>query len=558
MSAKQNRATRVDGEGLSETRKTVEPPGVQGMVFVPAGSVEIGSSRREREQAALTFGCDATWLNDELEQRAVALPAFWIDRSPVTNAEYLAFTEATGHRRPWIGGTFSPDRADHPVVGVSARDAAAFATWLGKRLPTAEEWEVAARPASPGAYPWGGDWPGPVRLAGRDGVPVWDAPATRPVGMESASRSAVGVDDLAGQVCEWTATTRTHHGGTFHLLKGASWLHEDPVNFRIAAGSWISATFRTPLLGFRCALDGNSIPPPVPRASPVAAAPSPSQRARWASRSGSVRVYYAPHAPERVRVHLLDVTRTFLGGREGRSRGFLLSAPALYPWSVALYFAETMVWNGEQVLAGTREQDPPLAVRMNAGSPKADSYGMDFSEFGVEIRFAPAKEHVDLVTTVTNKTRSSGVYKVSSCLSLTSHPFFYDCEMLRTYQLTGGGAFEALRRTPRTGDCVRWIAASDFSGHGGEPRAGVMAVASRDGRWTFASARIEPDAADSIEVIGNPWLNCLHTDAPVTVPPTGTRTTTQRLYFLAGGLDDLMARINRDFVLQDLPVGMKV
>ena len=225
---------------------------------------------------------------------------------------------------------------------------------------------------------------------------------------------------------------------------------------------------------------------------------------------------------------------------------------------MALYFAETMVWNGEQVLAGTREQDPPLVVRMNAGAPKADSYGMDFSEFGVEIRFAPAKEHVDLVTTVTNKTRSPGVYKVSSCLSLTSHPFFYDCEMLRTYQLTGGGAFEALRRTPRTGDCVRWIAASDFSGHGGEPRAGVMAVASRDGRWTFASARIEPDAADSIEVIGNPWLNCLHTDAPVTVPPTGTRTTTQRLYFLAGGLDDLMARINRDFVLQDLTVGMKV
>jgi hypothetical protein len=150
---------------------------------------------------------------------------------------------------------------------------------------------------------------------------------------------------------------------------------------------------------------------------------------------------------------------------------------------------------------------------------------------------------------VTNESRRRGVFKVSSCLSLTSHPAFYDCEMLRTYQLTGRGAFEALRRTPRVGKCVRWIAASDFSRRGGDPPAGVMAVVSRDGRWTFASARVEQDPADPPEVIGNPWLNCVHTDTPVAVPPGAARVTTQRVYFAAGGLDVLARRLECDFAL---------
>jgi formylglycine-generating enzyme required for sulfatase activity len=75
------------------------------------------------------------------------LPAFWIDRYPVTNAQYLAFVEATGPARPsWWGrwgGVFPAEYADHPVAGVSGQEAAAYSAWAGKRLPSAEEWELA-------------------------------------------------------------------------------------------------------------------------------------------------------------------------------------------------------------------------------------------------------------------------------------------------------------------------------------------------------------------------------------------------------------------------------
>ena len=254
--------------------------------------------------------------------------------------------------------------------------------------------------------------------------------------------------------------------------------------------------------------------------------------------------------PGLLEERLLDFTRDFLGAEPGKSRGFLLTSPAIGPWAVALYFAETMVWNGRQLLAGARPNDPPLIPLTRAAPRGTGAHAMEFPEFCVEIGFAPAADYVDLITTVTNQTRTRGAFKASSCFSLTSHPLFYDGEMLRTYQLTGGGVLETLRRMPRTGDCVRWIAASDFSHHGGEPRAGVMAVISRDGRWTFASARVEHNPADPAEVIGNRWLNCVHTDVPVSVPAGGSRATTQRLYFVAGGLDVLAGRLERDFGLK--------
>ena len=113
-----------------------------GMVFVPARRATVGTSISERAELAKRFDCHPTWLGDDLPKSEVSLPAFWIDRYPVTNAQYLAFVEATSHARPsWWGrwgGAFPADYANHPVTGVSGKDAVAYAKWAGKRLPSAE------------------------------------------------------------------------------------------------------------------------------------------------------------------------------------------------------------------------------------------------------------------------------------------------------------------------------------------------------------------------------------------------------------------------------------
>ena len=100
-----------------------------GMVRIAPVAGRVGTSAAEREALARRFDCHPTWLGDDLALREVELPAFWLDRHPVTNAQYAAFVDATGHGAPswwrrW-GGRFPAEYADHPVVGVSGQDAAA-------------------------------------------------------------------------------------------------------------------------------------------------------------------------------------------------------------------------------------------------------------------------------------------------------------------------------------------------------------------------------------------------------------------------------------------------
>jgi formylglycine-generating enzyme required for sulfatase activity len=114
-----------------------------GMVYVPAGS--------------LTFGSGATTSN-------VTLEAFCISRFPVTEAEYKAFADATGLRglpRHWRDGTYPQGRANHPVPNVSLNDALAYCEWVSSRtgwkvtVPSAAQWEKAARGPKGFIYPWG-------------------------------------------------------------------------------------------------------------------------------------------------------------------------------------------------------------------------------------------------------------------------------------------------------------------------------------------------------------------------------------------------------------------
>jgi serine/threonine-protein kinase len=157
----------------------------------------------------------------EQERPAHKVPVqdFWMDKTEVTNAEYLEFTKATGHPTPqhWEEGQPLQGQENWPVVYVSFDDVKAFADWRSKRdetgyrLPTEQEWEYAARNgADQNLYPWGNDWDNNKAIIGK---------SIRPVGSMPEGKNRWGVLDLIGNVWEWTSTPAQLYPGSELVLE---------------------------------------------------------------------------------------------------------------------------------------------------------------------------------------------------------------------------------------------------------------------------------------------------------------------------------------------------
>jgi formylglycine-generating enzyme required for sulfatase activity len=174
---------RPVGDASAEAVRT--PPG---MVYVPGGPCLLGSNEADAD-------------DDVQPQRRVDVPAFYIDRTEVTNAEYRRFDPAF---------MFAPGEEERPATNVTYDQAEAYARWAGKRLPTEAEWEKAARGTDGRRYPWGSDW-NPSRVASRAPKAAKAPPApghcgparTRPVGSVSGGASPYGCLDMAGNAWEW-------------------------------------------------------------------------------------------------------------------------------------------------------------------------------------------------------------------------------------------------------------------------------------------------------------------------------------------------------------------
>jgi len=154
------------------------------------------------------MGCDSSRAS-ERPRHLVRVAAFAIDATEVTVRDYdgCVFARACKPSGLASGETSlcndARTRPDHPANCVDWDDAHAFCAWAGKRLPTEEEWEYAARGADERAYPWGDVAPmtNMVNALGEgDGFA-----ATSPVATYDAGRSPFGVYDMAGNVWEWTA-----------------------------------------------------------------------------------------------------------------------------------------------------------------------------------------------------------------------------------------------------------------------------------------------------------------------------------------------------------------
>ncbi|MGQ4808660.1 Formylglycine-generating enzyme [Candidatus Entotheonellaceae bacterium PAL068K] len=196
--------------------------------------------------------------------QSATLDAFTIDVYEVTNAQYGQFIEAGGYttqelwsadgwawlqpkqrQQPSYWDNPQLNAPDQPVIGVAWYEAEAYCRWAGKMLPTELQWEKACRGAEGRAFPWGNE-----PLSDADAASPGQGQFTVPVavGQTPHTQSPYGVHDLAGNVLEWTHSTRDDRQ---IVLCGGS---GDQATSRVGCGvryallPGISANF----IGFRC------------------------------------------------------------------------------------------------------------------------------------------------------------------------------------------------------------------------------------------------------------------------------------------------------------------
>jgi gamma-glutamyl hercynylcysteine S-oxide synthase len=257
-------------------------------VLIPAGPFTMGTSTH------------AWALDNERPAHTVAVPGFYLDTTPVTNAAYLEFIADGGYGNPrwwtaagwdhrqraglsaplfwrrdgrgWVRtrfGATEPVPPAEPVLHVSWYEADAYAAWAGRRLPTEAEWEKAARydPATgrSRSFPWGDEDPGPERanLGQRHLQPA-------PAGSYPLGAAPSGARQLIGDVWEWTASdflpypgftawpykeySEVFFGSEYKVLRGGAF-GVAPVVCRTTFRNWDYPIRRQIFAGFRTARD---------------------------------------------------------------------------------------------------------------------------------------------------------------------------------------------------------------------------------------------------------------------------------------------------------------
>lgn len=214
----------VEGYELTLPIGTAAVAGGPETIALPAGAYEVGAPPEG-------FAYD-----NERGRHTVELAAFEIDRTPVTNAAYIEFMDATGTEPPdhwqpdgeggWVDaarGRRDPVAPDHPVVHVSWHQADGFARWAGKRLPTEFEWEAAADRLDDVGQAW--EWTASDFLA----YPGFEA-------------------------FPYSEYSEVFFGDTYKVLRGASWATHPRV-VRPSFRNWDLAERRQIFSGIRCARD---------------------------------------------------------------------------------------------------------------------------------------------------------------------------------------------------------------------------------------------------------------------------------------------------------------
>jgi serine/threonine-protein kinase len=238
------------------------PP--EGMLLIAGGNFQMGrNDGNDLDQPSFT----------------VTVRPFYLDITEVTNQAYKRFLDETNHQPPslWKNGTFPEGQGNYPVTDVTWEDANAYAKWAGKRLPTEEEWEFAARGTDGRLYPWGDTYkPGAANI--NDDTAATNAEVkTQPVASYTEGKSPFGIMDLAGNAFEWTSSAlRAYPGGklppetenyqNLKVIRGGSWRSEPKQASTTYRRGWPATRKDWPTginpnhidytaIGFRCAQD---------------------------------------------------------------------------------------------------------------------------------------------------------------------------------------------------------------------------------------------------------------------------------------------------------------
>lgn len=252
---------------------TKPPSGIpSGMAKIPEGDLLFKVQGIEIEGFD-DIGVDVQYPWEDSPRRyhehSIHVESYWIDKYPVTNAEFKKFLDATHYHpkddlnflRDWQSGTYGEGWGDKPVTWVSLEDARAYATWAGKRLPHEWEWQYAAQGTDGRLYPWGNEWDASA-------VPVPDKGRTMrgpdSVSAHSKGASPFGVMDLVGNVWQWTDEYLDEHtragivrGGSYYQPQGSIWYF--PQAYKLTEHGKLlmmaPSMDRSAALGFRCVQD---------------------------------------------------------------------------------------------------------------------------------------------------------------------------------------------------------------------------------------------------------------------------------------------------------------
>lgn len=256
---------------IVETPKT-EPAAhaPAGMLKLPGGAFRFQVTGTEIEKSE---GVDVQYPWEEKpsdkHSHGLTIQPFFIDKFPVTNAQFKRFLDATHYHpaddhnflRDWQNGTFPQGWADKPVTWVSIEDARAYASWSGKRLPHEWEWQYAAQGADGRKYPWGSNKDPSAVPPPQTGRTI-----TGPADVDAHPRGAspFGVQDLIGNVWNWTDEYRDEHtraavlrGGSYYQAQGSKWYFLQAYELTLHSKYLLMAPSldRAATIGFRCVKD---------------------------------------------------------------------------------------------------------------------------------------------------------------------------------------------------------------------------------------------------------------------------------------------------------------